>query len=78
VPVGPFIIAVHLLLVVVAAFFVGMQFYRQTRPTNTEIDADHHQLQRLRTAISIGMFLLLLALVAGLDLGLGRVAKVIR
>lgn len=76
--VGPIIIAIHLLLVIVAAFFVGTRVYRQTRPASTELDADQLQLQRLTTAISIGMFLLFLALVVGLDLGLVRVAKVMQ
>lgn len=67
---SPAVVAIHILLVLVAAFLLGMRFHGQTQPD----DADARQLRRITTYASIGMFVLLVALVVGLDLMVFNVA----
>lgn len=76
-PVGALTVAIHVLLVVVAAFLVGARIHRETHPASVDPSPEQQQLQRLTTTVSIGMFVLLIALVIGLDLGLLRVARIV-
>jgi len=64
---SPAVVAIHILLVLVGAFLLGTRIYGETEPRGAE-DADARQLRRITTYASIGMFVLLVALVVGLDL----------
>ena len=77
-PLSSALLPLHLLLIVGGAFLVGMRVFRATQPHGAAPDEDSLQLQRLATAASWGLFLLLLALVVAADLGMVRVAGMIR
>ena len=66
------VVAIHVLLVLVGAFLLGLRIHGETQPRSD--DADAEQLRRITTYASIGMFVLLVALVIGLDLTVFRVA----
>ena len=71
VPISPGLVSLHLLLLVGGALLIGMRVYGAT---HARPDADALQLQRLAKAASVGMFLLLLALLVAADFGLIRIA----
>ena len=69
----------HILLVLAAAFLVGVRAYGETQPKGAA-PADQDSAQPLRFAkfASVGLVLLTLAVVIGLDLGLFHTAKAIQ
>ena len=77
-PVTPAVAAIHILLVLVGAFLLGTRIYGETQPRSAADDADARQLRRITTYASIGMFVLVVALVIGLDLTVFRVAGVLK
>jgi hypothetical protein len=66
------VVAIHILLVLAGAFLLGARIHGETQPRSD--DADARQLRRITTYASIGMFVLLVALVVGLDLMVFHVA----
>ena len=68
----------HFLLVLVGAFLVGVRQYRSTLPAQHTGDEDSRQLFRFASIASFGLFLLALALIAGLWLALFHGVKVIQ
>jgi hypothetical protein len=71
---SPAVVAIHILLVLVGAFLLGTRIYGETQPRSAADDADARQLRRITTYASVGMFVLLVALVVGLDLMVFHVA----
>jgi hypothetical protein len=69
------LIAVHVLLLSLGAFLVGMRVYRETHPQVGEPDADSLQSRRVATAATIVLFLLMVLLIVQADLGMFRVAE---
>ena len=68
----------HILLVLAAAFFAGARAFRETRPKGTAEDADTAQLQRFAKFAGIGLVLLTIALIVGLNLNMFHAAKAIQ
>ena len=68
----------HVLLVLVAAFFMGVRAFRETRPKGAAEDEDSAQMQRVAKAVTIGLVVLMIALVIGLNLRMVHVVKVIQ
>ena len=75
---SPAVAAIHILLVLAGAFLLGTRIYGETQPRGAADDADARQLRRIKTYASIVMFVLLVALVVGLDLTVFRVAGVVK
>jgi hypothetical protein len=65
----------HLLLLLIGAFLVGLRAYRATQPARTTGDVGSRQLFRFVSAASFGLFLLMLAVVAALDLRLFHMTR---
>ena len=69
---------VHILLLLGAAFLVGLRIYAETRPKDAVEDEQAIQLQRFAKAASIGLVVLLIAVIVGLNLGTFHTAKAIQ
>ena len=69
---------VHVLLLLAAAFLVGLRIFRETRPKGAVEDEQTLQLQRFAKAASIGLVVLLVAVIVGLNLGTFHTAKVVQ
>jgi hypothetical protein len=76
--VTPLVLALHVLLVVAAAFLIGVRAFRETHPKSASEDADSSQLHRLASSVSVGLVLILLGVLVVIDFGFFRVAKVIQ
>jgi quinol-cytochrome oxidoreductase complex cytochrome b subunit len=77
--VSPLVTLPHIALVIAAAFLIGVRAYGETQPKGAvEADEDKVQLLRFAKVASVGLVLLTLAVVIGLDLGFARVAKVLQ
>jgi hypothetical protein len=75
----PLVTIPHILLVIAAAFLIGVRAYGETQPKGgAAADQDSAQLLRFARVASVGLVLLTLAVVIGLDLGFVHVAKVIQ
>ena len=72
---SPLITLPRVLLVLTGAFLVGIRAYRATQPARTTGDKDSRQLFRIASAASFGLFLLMLAVVAALDLRLFHLTR---
>jgi hypothetical protein len=68
----------HLLLVIAGGFLLGLRVFRETQPKGVEETDDVRQLQRFATVAGVGLFLLIAALILGLDLGFFHTAKAIQ
>jgi hypothetical protein len=68
----------HVLLVAAAAFLIGARLFRETQPKAAAEDEDVRQLQRFASIAAIGIVILMLAVLVGLDLGVFRVARIIQ
>lgn len=69
---------VHIVLLLAAAFLVGLRIYRETRPKDVVEDEQAQQLNRFARAASIGLVVLLIAVIVGLNLRMFHAAKVIQ
>ena len=65
----------HFLLVLIGSFLIGLRAYRATQPARETGDEDTRQLFRLASAASFGLFLLMLAMIAALDLRFFHTAR---
>ena len=72
---NPLVTLPHVLFVLTGAFLVGLRAYRATQPARTTGDEDSRQLFRFAAAASFGLFLLMLAVVAALDLRLFHMTR---
>ena len=72
---SPLVTLPRILLVLAGAFLVGLRAYRATQPARTTGDEGSRQLFRFASAASFGLFLLMLALVAALDLRLFHMTR---
>jgi len=68
----------HILLLLAAAFLVGLRIFRETQPKGAVEDEQTLQLQRFANAASIGLVGLLIAVIVGFNLGMFDTAKVIQ
>jgi hypothetical protein len=75
--VSPAFVLVHLALVVGAAFLIGVRAFGDVHPAATA-DEDTAQLHRLAKSVSIGLVVMMVLVVVGLDLGLFRIASAIQ
>ena len=75
---SPVLLPLHLALIVAAAFLIGVRAFRETQPKDAAGDADGAQLHRLAKFAGVGIVLLMIAVIIGLDLGFFRVAKVMQ
>jgi hypothetical protein len=66
---------VHILLLLTAAVLVGLRIFRETRPKGAVEDEQAAQLQRLAKAASIGLVMLLIAVIVGFNVGMFHTAK---
>ena len=69
---------VHILLLLAAAFLVGLRIFRETQPKGAAEDEQTLQLQRFAKAASIGLVVLLIAVIVGFNFGMFDTAKVIQ
>ena len=67
---------VHILLLLAAAFLVGLRIFRETRPKGAVEDEQAVQLQRFAKAASIGLVMVLIAVIVGFNLGMFHTARV--
>ena len=77
-PVSPGVFAVCFGLVCVAAFLVGMRFYRMTEPPRGTRIEHVQRFGRLLMMASVAMFLFLIAIIIHGDLGVIRTAKAVQ
>jgi hypothetical protein len=63
----------HVLFVVAGAFAIGVRMHGATQPPAAG-DEDSRQLQRVASAASLGLFIIMLVVIAGLDLNLFHVS----
>ena len=73
---SPAFVALHIALVIAAAFLVGVRAYREIHPQAIESD-DSKQLHKLARSASIGLVALLVAALVALDLSLIGVARML-
>ena len=69
---------VHILLLLAAALLVGLRIFRETQPKGAVEDEQTLQFQRFAKAASIGLVVLLIAVIVGFNLGMFDTAKVIQ
>jgi hypothetical protein len=69
---------VHILLLLAAAFLVGLRIYRETRPKDAVEDEQTQQLNRLAKAASIGFVVILVTVIVGMNLRMFHAVKVIQ
>ena len=74
----PALLPLHLVLIVAAAFLVGVRAFRETQPGGTAEDEDSAQLHRFAKFAGIGLVLLMIAVIFGLDLGFVHMERVIQ
>jgi hypothetical protein len=72
------LVAVHVLLLCLGAFLVGVRVFRETHPQVGEPDADTRQARRIATVATIALFLLMVLLIVQADLGIFQTAKAIQ
>jgi hypothetical protein len=75
---GPALIGLHVLLLCLGAFLVGMRVYRETHPKVGQDDDDSRQARRVATVATVALFLLMVLLIVQADLDMFRVAEQIR
>jgi hypothetical protein len=68
---------VHILLLLAAAFLVGLRVFRETQPKGAD-DEQTLQLQRFAKVASIGLVVLLIAVIVGYNLNTFHTAKAIQ
>ena len=75
---SPALLPLHLALIVAAAFLIGVRAFRETQPKDAAGDEDRAQLHRLAKFAGVGIVLLMITMIIGLDLGFFRVEKVMQ
>jgi len=68
----------HILLVLAGAFLIGVRAYGDAHPQAAEGDGDSAQLFKLAKFASVGVVLIMILVIIGLDFGMFRTAKVIQ
>jgi hypothetical protein len=72
------LIALHVLLLCLGAYLVGMRVFRETHPKVGEADADSRQARSVATVATVALFLLMVLLIVQADLGMFQAAKAIQ
>ena len=75
---GGAIVFLHLLVVVAAAFLLGVRAYGETHPNAAQGDEDSLQLRSLGRSASTVFLLVMLAAITAIDFGFVDLAKVVR
>lgn len=74
----PLVTLPHILLVLAGAFLVGVRAYGDTHPRAAEGDGDSAQLMRFAKFASVGLVLVVILVIVGLDFSTFRAAKVVQ
>jgi len=69
---------VHILLLLAAAFLVGLRIYRETQPKGVVEDEQTQQISRFAKVTSVALVALLIAVIVGLNLRMFHVVKVMQ
>jgi hypothetical protein len=69
---------VHILLLLAAAFLVGLRIFRETQPKGRVEDEQAQQLSRFAKAASIALAVLVIAVIVGLNLRMFHAVKVMQ